>query len=136
MNPNANRLLGTIRSFENGKWQIALANTEGCTVCQQGLCWDPGETKIVEVPKASESYSPGQKVWVEVTNKSGRHAITLFYGLPSILMITWLIVTLALGMNEGLAGVGSLLLLAPYYLILHMVRHHWKDKIHLELRPL
>jgi len=112
MNPHVNRHLGTVQSHQNGKWQIRLADPEGCAACHRGLCWD------------------------SVSDRSGWRAIALFYGLPSLLLITLLLVALATGVNEGVAGAGALLALVPYYLVLSLTQKNWKNKIHLSVRAI
>lgn len=136
MNPHVNRHLGTVQSHENGKWQIRLADPEGCAVCHRGLCWDSNDERIVEVHAREERLTAGQKVWVEVSDRSGWRAIALFYGLPSLLLITLLLVALAAGVHEGVAGAGALLALVPYYLVLSLTQKNWKNKIHLSVRAI
>ena len=135
MNPHANRHLGTVQSHENGKWRIRLADPEGCAVCHRGLCWDSPDERLVEVRARNEQLTTGQKVWVEVSDTSGWCAIALFYGLPSLLLIVLLLLALASGINEGVAGASALLALVPYYVVLARTRKDWKDKIHLSVRP-
>lgn len=136
MNPHANRHLGTVQSHENGKWQIRLADPDGCAVCHRGLCWDSSDARLVEVKDNTQPLFSGQKVWVEVSDHSGWRAIALFYGLPALLLITLLLVALASGVNEGMAGAGALLMLVPYYVLLSLTRKTWKDKIHLSVRAI
>ena len=136
MSPHANRHLGTVHAHENGKWQIRLADPDGCAVCHRGLCWDSTDARIVEVQAHDEKWTTGQKVWVQVSDRSGWRAIALFYGLPSVLLITLLLVALANGVNEGVAGAGALLTLVPYYTLLSLTRKNWKDKIHLSVHAI
>ena len=136
MNPHVNRHLGTVQSHENGKWQIRLAEPDGCAVCHRGLCWDSSDARLVEAQAREGNLSIGQKVWVEVSDSSGWRAIALFYGLPSLLLIVLLLIALANGVNEGIAGAGALLALVPYYIVLSLTRKNWKDKIHLSVRTI
>ncbi|MBS1543574.1 MAG: SoxR reducing system RseC family protein [Bacteroidetes bacterium] len=133
MIPDAKRHLGTISARKDDKWKVTLADPDGCKVCHRGLCWDTADPKSIEVQASSASFQIGQKVWVEIDDRTGQKAILLFYGLPSLIIVASLVISLTLGIPELWAGMLSLGLLAPYYIGLRLTRRHWSGQIQLEL---
>ena len=133
MIPDAKRHLGTINARKDDKWKVTLADPDGCKVCHRGLCWDTADPRTIEVPASSDSFEIGQRVWVEIDDRTGQKAILLFYGMPSLIIVSSLVISLTSGIPELWAGLLSLGLLAPYYITLRLTRRHWSGQIQLEL---
>jgi positive regulator of sigma E activity len=132
MKPHVNRYPGTVVAVQDNRCKIALAEPAGCGACHRGLCRDAG--RLVEVSVKRNLPAAGQKVWVEVSDRSAWVAIILFYGIPSALMIGALVALLAAKAPEGVAGVAALLAPAPYYLGLIRTRKYWNHRISLTLQ--
>jgi sigma-E factor negative regulatory protein RseC len=135
MNPHANRHLGVVRGHENRKWQIVLANPDGCAVCHRGLCFDGTNEKIVEVPERNNVLQLGQSVWVRVAEETGWRAILIFYALPFVLMFATLLVMNGLGFGEGVSGTLSIAVLLPYYGVLWLLRTQLQSNVKLFVTP-
>lgn len=135
MNPHANQHLGVVRGHENRKWQIVLANPDGCAVCHRGLCFDGTNEKMVEVPERNHVLQLGQSVWVRVAEETGWRAIFIFYAVPFLLMVCMLMLAISLGLSEGLSGVLSLVVLVPYFSMLWLLRKQVQGNVKLFVTP-
>ena len=135
MNPHANQHLGVVRGHENRKWQIVLANPDGCAVCHRGLCFDGKNEKMVEVPERNHELQLGQSVWVRVAEETGWRAIFIFYAMPFLLMLSTLLLVMSLGLSEGLSGVLSLVVLVPYFSMLWLMRKQVQGNVKLFVTP-
>jgi sigma-E factor negative regulatory protein RseC len=135
MNPHANQHLGVVRGHENRKWQIVLANPDGCAVCHRGLCFDATNEKMVEVPERNHELQLGQSVWVRVAEETGWRAIFIFYAMPFLLMLSTLLLVMSLGLSEVLSGVLSLVVLVPYFSMLWLMRKQVQGNVKLFVTP-
>lgn len=123
---------GTIQGYHDGKWLVALQSPDGCAVCHKGLC-SSDEERVVEVSCMHQAFFVGQPVWVKVKHTTGLRAIMIFYGIPVLLMLATLVTLTSVGFGEGVAGITALLLLLPFYLVLHATRRWWSAGITLAL---
>lgn len=106
---------------------VDVLSKSACMSCQvKGVCSvsDIAE-KQVEVIKESDDIHIGDKVTVFLAQTLGFKAVLLGYIAPFFIVIFVLILMLQLTNNELIAGVSSISILIPYYLILYLL----KDKI-------
>ena len=75
------------------------------------------------------TFSVGDTVTVCTTGKMAGKALLLGFGLPLLLMLAVLCILLALGVDEGLAALGAIGILLPYYLALWLMRRRIADTI-------
>jgi positive regulator of sigma E activity len=71
--------------------------------------------KIIEIDNAPPDYHKGDSVVVSISGKHGYKALFIAYLLPFLLSLTTLIICIKLTGNEGLSGLISVLILAPYF---------------------
>ncbi len=127
---------GIIKQVEGGKVSVSVISKAGCASCQlKGSC-SVGEVeeKIVEMnlPKGF-SFKEGQMVTVEMKQSLGTFAVLLGYVFPFLVILLSLILFLQLGLDQGLAGIFSLLTLVPYYGILFLAKDFFKKKFQYNL---
>ena len=88
------------------------------------------KVKIVDVfCDDAASYQIGQEVVVSASGGVAANALLLGFGVPFLLLILTLIVTLKLTGNEGVAALAALASLAPYYLVLWLFRNRIRQKL-------
>jgi sigma-E factor negative regulatory protein RseC len=75
------------------------------------------QEKEIEVERRGD-FKPGDRVIIEGAGWQGLAATWWAYVLPVLLVLTTLIITYTISGREGLAGLFSLLILLPYYLVL------------------
>ena len=79
------------------------------------------------------NYLPDNVV-VLMKKSMGYGALFLGYVFPFILVITVLIILAALPVTELIAGLGSLAILIPYYLVLYFFRNRISNKFEFSVK--
>jgi len=127
---------GIIKEVDGNKVSVSVISKAGCASCQiKGSC-SVGEVeeKIVEMelPRGF-SFKEGQMVTVEMKQSLGTFAVLLGYVFPFLVILLSLILFLQLGIDEGLAGIFSLLMLVPYYGLLYLSKDFFRKKFQYNL---
>lgn len=114
---------GTVRKVEDNCVFVSIKSSSACSGCHaEGICGISGaEDKIIDV-KGSYDVSPGDRVTVVLEESAGYKAVVLSYVLPLVLVIAALVAFNSLSVNELIAGLISILMLVPYFLILYIFR--------------
>ena len=121
---------GVVKNVDGNKVRVSVVAQAGCAACQlKGVC-SVGEVeeKIVEVEMSGFSFKEGQTVTVVMKQSLGTMAVLLGYVFPFLVILSGLILFLNLGMDQGVAGILSLLLLVPYYGVLYLLRGFFRKK--------
>ena len=116
---------GIIEKFENGRLWVSIQPQSACGNCHSKSYCGMAEVaeKIVEVqPPVGRSFKTGDPVTISLKKSLGYKALLLGYLLPFLILITSLILILVLTGSEALAALISIMLMAPYYLILYTRR--------------
>lgn len=56
-------------------------------------------------------------------------AMLVAYVVPFVIVLLGLLILLALGVNEGIAGLVSIGLMVPYYVVLYLLRGRLETKV-------
>ncbi|MDA3943976.1 MAG: SoxR reducing system RseC family protein [Bacteroidetes bacterium] len=130
---------GVIIQISGPMAEVIILSKSACNSCQvKGACnmSEMEEKKVfVELPP-EHSYKSGQQVNVIMRQSLGNFAVFLGYILPFIILLLMLIIMLTLGFGEGIAGLVSLAILVPYYLILHKSKDKLSQKFSFQLSAL
>jgi positive regulator of sigma E activity len=115
---------GKIESVNENRITVRIDRGSACGHCSaQGLCNLAESTEsIIEVYDSAQVYSVGEWVQVTMTRNMGNKAILLGYFIPFILLLSTLLVLSAIGLPEWMAGLVSILILVPYFIILSVFR--------------
>jgi positive regulator of sigma E activity len=105
---------------------ITLSSDTACSGCHaESLCNISGkQDKTINIT-GSYDVSPGDNVKVMMQKAMGYKAVLLGYMVPLLIVIISLAILVSLGVRELIAGLGSISMLVPYFLILLLFR----DKI-------
>jgi len=114
---------GTVKKVDGNSVLVSINVNSACSTCHaEGLCGLSGkEEKIVDV-KGKYNVSPGDTVTILMKQATGYKAVALSYLGPLIVIIASLIILDSLSLNELMAGLISISLLVPYFLILYIFR--------------
>ena len=129
---NSIRHEGTIESIAGRHIRVRILQSSACAGCKIASRCTASESKekIVDVYDNGErTFSVGDTVTVCTTGKMAGKALLLGFGLPLLLMLAVLCILLALGVDEGLAALGAIGILLPYYLALWLMRRRIADTI-------
>lgn len=118
---------GIVKSVDNDIVKVDILSASACSTCHlKGVCSAADtENKIVEIFHPEKKFSVGEEVNVVAEESIGFKALFFGYLLPFIFVILTLIITSFFTDNEAIIGLLSLVVLAPYYLILSF----YKDKL-------
>ena len=121
-----------VERVENDMVIVRVEQQSACAGCHaKGICGESGKERIIEVrtPYASE-YRVGDRVIVALLNNSmGMTSIVWSYLLPLAILLATLVILKALGVEDGLAAVASIVAIAIYYLALYATRKRFERKI-------
>ena len=115
---------GIIESVQDNRITVRIDRGSACGQCSaKGMC-NLAETtqRVIEISNSTEIFSVGEPVQVTMSRSMGNKAIILGYFIPFVLLISALLLLSFIGMPDWIAGVVSLLVLLPYFLILHIFR--------------
>jgi len=128
---------GTIESIKDNVFNVRIITMASCVSCSaSGTCSaaDIAE-KIVEVVKPTNtSHKIGDMVTIVLNQSMGLKAVFLGYVAPFLVLLLTLIFMLAIGFTEGVAGLTSLAMLAPYFLVLYIYKEKIKENFTFKLK--
>ena len=121
---------GRIETIDGNKINVSILAMSGCASCHaKGVCSASDmQEKIVEVYDITNQYQVGEEVNVVLKQSLGFRALFLGYVLPFLLVMFFLVVLTIITNNEAISGIGALLALIPYYIILYVLRNKIRNK--------
>jgi sigma-E factor negative regulatory protein RseC len=122
---------GVVEGIEVGCVHVRIVQTSACAACKvAGYCnASESKEKVVDVYCDSSAYTVGQTVTVMASRRVAARALLLGFGLPFVVLVTVLVVILLLTDNELWAALGGLLALAPYYVVLYLLRNRIRHQL-------
>jgi sigma-E factor negative regulatory protein RseC len=122
---------GFINSINKDIINVRIITHAGCVSCsaKSSCSVSEIEEKIVEVRNTGlKNFKVGDAVVVALNQNQGFVAVFIGYILPFFVLLFTLIFMLSLTDNEGLAGLISLSMLIPYYLIVYLFRKQIRNR--------
>ncbi len=118
---------GIISKLGNSSLTVSLDENVNCESCHaKGTCGiSDSSSKEVEIPISEESFSLNEPVNVVLKKGLGLKAVFWAYVFPFVLMLSTLLIATSF-VKEWMAGLLSLLVLVPYYMILYVLRDTFK----------
>jgi sigma-E factor negative regulatory protein RseC len=118
---------GVISQINRGSVIVSLDKNVHCETCHaKGACGvSDSAAKQIEVVDTGRTYSLNEPVEVILRKNLGHKAVFWAYVFPFILMLMTLL-TASLFVTEWVAGLLSLLILIPYYLLMHGLKSYFK----------
>ncbi len=116
---------GTIEEIKDGLIRVNLLSVSACATCHaKGACsMMDVQNKSIDVYDSGNGYKIGEVVNVIMRQSLGYKAMILAYGIPFLLVLGSLIILTSLHTSELIAGVVSLSVLIPYYLIIYFLKN-------------
>ncbi|MGF1584374.1 MAG: SoxR reducing system RseC family protein [Bacteroidales bacterium] len=131
--------LGIISEISRNLIRVSIVQESACGHCKaKGSCSisDSSEKTIDITSPQPDSYRVGEEIRVILEQSLGIKALGLGYILPFFVLLFILVTLVSLGINEGLAGILSIVSLAPYYLVLWYFRDNLKREFSFTLKKL
>ena len=130
---NSVRHEGTIESIEGRHIRVRIMQHSACAACKVAARCNASESKIKIVDvydeEAANAHQTGDTVVVSTSSRSAGRALLLGFGLPLALMLAVLVAMLLAGVEEGVAALGAVAILVPYYAVVWLMREHIAEKI-------
>lgn len=119
---------GFISKINSDSVIVTLEQNIHCDSCRaKSSCGiSDSNTKEIEVLDSSDSFKINEQVDVILKKVLGLKAVFWAYVFPFILMFSTLIIA-SVFWKEWIAGVLSLLILIPYYLVLYLLKNTLKS---------
>jgi positive regulator of sigma E activity len=126
---------GIVQSNDGKTVIISISSVSACSGCHaEGTCTLSGkEEKIVEV-HGKYNVKSGDQVTILMQQSMGYTALFLGYLLPGIVVVSVLITMISMKVSELTAGLTSIAILIPYYVILYFLRERINKKFTFTLK--
>lgn len=119
---------GIVEKVEGSHVVVRIVQTSACSACSaKGLCnASESKEKQIDVYEQHPSYRIGEEVEVCGTTSMGMQAVLLAFGIPVLLLLFALFVTMRITDGDALlSAIVALLAVVPYYLVIYFM----KDKL-------
>lgn len=117
---------GIIEKISGNHITVRILQQSACSECHAKsacLAADAKE-KLVDISDSSGLYLQNERVVVTGRKSIGYKAVLWAFVFPLVILIGMLVLTtMVWHFNETEAAAGSLIALAPYYLLLYLLRH-------------
>ncbi|MBR5541744.1 MAG: SoxR reducing system RseC family protein [Bacteroides sp.] len=119
---------GIVEKVDGSHIVVRIVQTSACSACSaKGLCnASESKEKQIDVYEANPSYQIGEEVMVCGTTSMGMRAVLLAFGVPLLILVLALGVSMKLTGEDALLSSGiALLSVVPYYIAIYFC----KDKL-------
>ena len=119
---------GRVEKVEGSHVVVRIVQTSACSACSiKGHCnASESKEKLIDVFEVNASYQIGEEVVLLGTTSMGTQAVLLAFGVPLVILIVALGVTMHLTDGDALvSSLVGLLSIVPYYFAIHFN----KDKL-------
>jgi sigma-E factor negative regulatory protein RseC len=130
---------GIVESVSDDKVRVRILQASACSACEaKALCHSSdSKEKIIVCRRNGQDYTAGEQVMVYGSRAMGRNAVILAFVVPLVVIVVWLFCAVGIfHINELLAIGIMVILLAVYYLMLHLMNgvlskqfEFWIEKI-------
>ena len=119
---------GRVEKVEGSHVVVRIVQTSACSACSiKGHCnASESKEKMIDVFEVNASYQIGEEVVLCGTTSMGMQAVLLAFGVPLLILLLALGVTMHLTDDDALiSSLVGLLSIVPYYLVIYFC----KDKL-------
>jgi sigma-E factor negative regulatory protein RseC len=126
---------GIVRENSGKSVTVSISASSACSGCHaKGTCSTFGSEEKMIVVDGTYDVLPGENVTVVMAQSTGYKALFLGYIFPFVSVIAVLVTLISIETPELTAGLVSLAVLIPYYLILSCFRNRIKEKFSFTLK--
>ena len=127
---------GIVENVMEGCVKVRIVQSSACAACKvAGHCNAADfKVKIVDVFCGDTSeYSVGQNVIVSASKDVANKALLLGFGIPFLLLVCVLLITLRLTTEEYVAALVAVGSLVPYYFMIWLMRDKIQQRISFQI---
>ena len=115
---------GIVEKIEGSHVVVRIVQTSACSACSaKGLCnASESKEKQIDVYEVNPSYRIGEEVVLCGSTSMGMRAVLLAFGIPVLLLLAALFVTMRVTDGDALlSSIVALLAVIPYYLVIYLM---------------
>lgn len=119
---------GVVVKIDGSHVVVRIVQTSACSACSaKGMCnASESKEKQIDVYEVNPSYRIGEEVVLCGSTSMGMQAVFLAFGIPVLLLLLALFVTMRITDGDALfSAIVSLLAVVPYYVVIYLM----KDKL-------
>ena len=119
---------GIVEKIGGSNVVVRIVQTSACSACSaKGLCnASESKEKQIDVYEVNPSYRIGEEVMLCGSTSMGMRAVLLAFGIPVLLLLAALFITMRVTDGDALlSSIVALLAVIPYYLVIYLM----KDKL-------
>ena len=119
---------GLVEKIDGSHVVVRIVQTSACSACSaKGLCnASESKEKQIDVYEVNPAYRIGEEVVLCGSTSMGMKAVFLAFGIPVLLLLAALFVTMRITDGDALlAAAVALLAVVPYYVVIYLM----KDKM-------
>ena len=119
---------GIVEKIDGSHVVVRIVQTSACSACSaKGLCnASESREKQIDVYEVNPAYRIGEEVVLCGSTSMGMKAVFLAFGIPVLLLLAALFVTMRITDGDALlAAAVALLAVVPYYVVIYLM----KDKM-------
>ncbi|HOY10102.1 MAG TPA: SoxR reducing system RseC family protein [Candidatus Omnitrophota bacterium] len=126
---------GVVKELKGRDVFVELMRTSACGSCESRQHCGAAETQhqILVFSDHQEDFTVGEEVNIVLEQAKGFKALVLAYLLPLGIVVFSLLILSRMTTREYLVGGGALLMLVPYYVILHVLSPRLKGSFQMKL---
>ncbi|MBA7528688.1 hypothetical protein ES705_20876 [subsurface metagenome] len=127
---------GVVEEISNGMARVNINMFSACAGChaKKACNFIDARFRHIMVPTDGNHYSIGETVGIIMKRSLGLKASFIAYFIPLALLIVTLLVLTSLRLNEVFAGILTLLILAPYFILVYRFREKLTRTFTIRLR--
>ena len=117
---------GIIEKINGVQITVRIVQQSACSACHaKGACMAAdAKEKRVDIADATGRFTENERVIIEGRNSIGYKAVFWAFVLPLVILMAMLVFTTSVWeFSETGAALSSMIALAPYYLLLYLLRH-------------
>ena len=126
---------GVVEEISEGMVKVNIVSYSACADChaKKACNFIDSDIKQIMVPQGNEDYIIGDNVRIYMKRSLGLKATLIAYIIPIFILIAALLLFTSFNMGELAAGILTLLILAPYFLIIYRFRDSLKNTFTFQL---
>lgn len=121
---------GVVEDISNGLAKVNITSFSACDNCttkQACGITDNANREIVVPLTNNQAFSIGETVGIIMKRSMGWKATIFGYVIPFTLVLAVLLILNSLRLHEIIVGLGSLVILIPYFTLLYLVRERLRN---------
>jgi sigma-E factor negative regulatory protein RseC len=127
---------GVVERVVNGAAFVSVRHDSGCAGCSAKSSCGMADSadKVFKIPVGDNTIREGERVTVNISIRSGFRAVVVGYLVPFGIVVATLVSAIGMGVSEAIAGIISLAMVVPYYLVLKIFSKYFSNELSIQVQ--